>query len=61
MAARRQVLLYKLVCANSEDSNQSTHPHNLISLGFRPEETVDFRLPIEGLLNTLIRLRGFAG
>ena len=31
---------YKMACATSEDSNQSVHPHSLISLIVPPVETL---------------------
>ena len=40
-------LRYKSACAYSKDSNQFAYLHNLISLGFPPEEMLDPWLPIE--------------
>ena len=52
---------YKLVCAYSEDSNQSVHPHSVISLSFLHEQMLDPWLSTERLFKTLIRLCGCAG
>ena len=39
---------YKLACANSDDSNQSSHSHSLIKVfSFSPGETLDPLLYIE--------------
>ena len=44
---------YKLTGAYIGDSNQSAHPHSLISLSILPEETLCPWLPKEHLLNTV--------
>ena len=38
---------YQFACTYNKDSNQSAHPHSLISLSFPPKETFNAWLPTE--------------